>query len=175
MRCPRHGDRNRKSLSRIHAGFSLYLPPTAAQGAPVRSTGGALAVLNVRQAAIASATPGGVRAGHDVYQGPVVRNCGICFLAQRARPSLHAISEPCMATKGRLQRLVSGHERGRNRWPWAAVCSETRATGCPWVASTYQRRGDSCRTPNQADGWDGMGVVVTGAALCRASEAAIRD
>lgn len=40
------------------------------------------------------------------------------------------------------------------------MCAETKATGCPWVASTYQRRGDSCRTPNQAGGWPGIGLLV---------------
>lgn len=50
----------RKSIVRKHAGCSLFLPGTLTQGVQ----GPRLAVLNVRQAAIASATPGGVRAGY---------------------------------------------------------------------------------------------------------------
>lgn len=64
-------------------------------------------MLNVRQAAIASATPGGVRAGytgtpdgHDFYRGPVVRDCGICLWQERGvigRQLVYAISEEYMS------------------------------------------------------------------------------
>lgn len=97
---------------------------------PPPSTGAALAVLNVRQAAIASATPGGVRAGHsgpspattstrDPSHGTVDFFCfAFWHCVGRACPAV--APRPLGAVhgdKGRLQRLVSGHERGRNQ-PW---------------------------------------------------------